>query len=175
MPESDESLMKQIALGSHPHLETLIRRHAQSVFTFATRYLGSVQRGEEAFQDTILALWARRSSYRCPDNFRPWLFRIALNKCRQLLRPSDALTRENAADPDHLDTSHAPSPSTSPLETALALLPDQQRAILILRLWNGMSCAEIAETLNLSECTIPSAIHNALANLHRHLDPGLSV
>jgi RNA polymerase sigma factor (sigma-70 family) len=184
MPEPDEWLMQQVARGSVGYLEPLIRRYAQPILTFTTRLMGSRHRGEEAFQETFLAVWAFRRTYRYPGYFRPWLFRIAHNKCRQLARPRDALIRFTSAEPDDLPSSVSAEPpgpvelaiaaETSTLvERAVARLPDRQRAILVMRLWNAMSYTEIAEALDIAEPTVRSAMHDALANVRRCLEPRL--
>jgi RNA polymerase sigma factor (sigma-70 family) len=185
MPEPDEWLMQQVALGSHRHLETLIRRHARPILTFTTRLLGSTPRGEEALQETFLAVWLRRSTYKYPRFFRPWLFRIAHNKCRAYVRPHELATLGYDADALSADTARATPAFPGPVAVAvaaetgtivaqaLARLPDQQRAILVMHLWNAMSYTEIAVTLEVAEPTVRSAMHYALANLRRYLEPRL--
>jgi RNA polymerase sigma factor (sigma-70 family) len=186
MAEPDEWLMQQVARGSARHLEPLIRRYAQPILTFTTRLLGSRHRGEEAFQETFISVWTRRTTYRYPGYFRPWLFRIAHNKCRELARPRDALFRfAGTPDPDELDASgRSPVPSgpvelaiaaeTSVIvERAVARLPDRQRAVVVMRLWNAMSYTEIAEALEIAEPTVRSTMHDALVSVRRYLEPRL--
>jgi RNA polymerase sigma-70 factor (ECF subfamily) len=187
MSEPDEWLMQQVAQGSSRHLETLIRRYSQPILTFATRMLGSVHRGEEAFQETFLSVFVRRSTYKYPRFFRPWLFRIAHNQCRELMRYKDFLAGRYVAEPDpqRLDPSRAAPGFSGPVEVAIAAetstlveravacLPAQQRAILVLRVWNAMSYTEIAVTLEIAEATARSTMHDALASLRRYLEPRL--
>ena len=185
MPEPDEWLMQQVALGSSRHLETLVRRYAQPILTFTTRVLGSTHRGEEAFQETFLAVWLRRSTYKYPRLFRPWLFRIAHNKCREFVRPHELLALGYDEELMAVSTAHAAPPFPGPVDTAiaaetstlvnraLARLPDQQRVVLVMRLWNAMSYTEIAVTLEVAEATARSAMHDALAAMRRYLEPRL--
>ena len=187
MPEPDEWLMQQVALGSSRHLDTLLRRYAQPILTFTTRLLGSTHRGEDAFQETFLAVWVRRSTYKFPRLFRPWLFRIAHNQCRQFVRPHELLALGFDDDSGSPDFARAAPPFPGPVDTAiaaetntivdraLARLPDQQRAVLVLRLWNAMSYTEIAATLDVAEATVRSTMHDALAHLRRYLEPRLRI
>jgi RNA polymerase sigma factor (sigma-70 family) len=54
---------------------------------------------------------------------------------------------------------------------AVATLPPKQRAVLVLRLWNGMEYAEIAQALQRTEATIRSQMFYALAGMRRYLEP----
>jgi RNA polymerase sigma-70 factor, ECF subfamily len=84
--ESDEGLMRQVALGKPEALNALLRRYASPLLTFLQRTVGHRQRAEDLFQEVFLAVWAWRRRYSYPRPFRPWLFGIALNKCRADLR-----------------------------------------------------------------------------------------
>ena len=185
MPEPDEWLMHQVALGSTAHLDTLLRRHAQAILTFATRLLGNTHRAEEALQETFVSVWFHRHTYKYPRYFRPWLFRIAHNKCRGLMRPHDFLGAELPPDADPPDSVRSSPAFSGPVDVAiaaetstivqnaLARLPAQQRAVLVMRLWNAMTYTEIAESLDLAEPTTRSTMHSALASLRRYLEPRL--
>src|SRR4051794_26986899 len=114
--ERDEWLMAQVALGKREHLEPLIRRYASPLLTFIRRMVGDQHRSEELFQEVFLAVWGKRRQYQFPRPFKPWLYAIALNKCRAALRgrPAPAgLPRE--------DLALAPaSPDPSPADRAIA-------------------------------------------------------
>ncbi len=141
--------------------------------------VGHRQRAEDLFQEVFLAVWVWRRRYCYPRPFRPWLFGIAMNKCRADLR------RENDA-PALLDDCPMVSPLASdpaPAQAAVSLematvvaeavgrLPTGQRAVVTMRVWNGMSYAEIAETIGRSEATVRSHMFHGLASLRRHLEP----
>src|SRR5688572_32509619 len=83
---SDERLMNEVAYGQRGALETLVRRHAAPLLTFLRRLCGDLHRGEELFQEVFLAVWSKRDQYEYPRPFKPWLYRIALNKCRAAYR-----------------------------------------------------------------------------------------
>ena len=64
------------------------------------------------------------------------------------------------------------SPETATLVAqAVATLPPKQRAVLVLRVWNGMEYAEIAQALERTETTIRSQMFHALAGMRRYLEP----
>jgi RNA polymerase sigma-70 factor (ECF subfamily) len=85
--ERDEWLMGQVAAGRADRMEPLVRRYGTPLLTFIRRMVGGdVHRSEELFQEAFLAVWAKRAQYRFPMPFKPWLYRIAVNKCRAAFR-----------------------------------------------------------------------------------------
>ena len=60
------------------------------------------------------------------------------------------------------------------VSTAVAQLPAQQRMVVVLRNWNGLSFGEIAEIAGLGEGTIRSHMHHALAGIRRYLEPRMT-
>jgi RNA polymerase sigma-70 factor (ECF subfamily) len=177
----DESLMREVARGQRDALEPLLRRHATPLLTFIRRMVGDLHRSEELFQEVFLAVWTKRRQYEYPRPFRAWLYAIALNKCRAAFRhPSPpAASLENGA------VQVPAAPDGSPAETAIAtetaalvagavtLLPPQQRAVVVLRVWEQLSYAEIAEAVGCSEATVRSHMHHGLCALRKYLEPRL--
>jgi len=177
---SDEWLMGQVAGGHREHLETLVRRCASPLLTYIDRMIGDRDRAEDLFQDVFLAVWEKRRTYRFPRTFRAWLFTIATNRCREVFRrarPQLAVAHQE------LDAEVAAVATRTPVELAVATetaslvaaavaqLPDQQRTVLVLRNWNGLSYAEIAEIVGRGEATVRSHMHHALAAVRRYLEP----
>jgi RNA polymerase sigma-70 factor, ECF subfamily len=152
--ERDEWLMAQVADGKREHLEPLIRRYANPLLTFIRRMVGDQHRSEELFQDVFLAVWVKRRQYAFPRPFKSWLYAIAVNKCRASFRgqapPAFLAEAGNLATPP---ATREPSPVEKMVATetaalvanAVELLPPQQRAVVVLRVWDGLSYAEIAE------------------------------
>jgi RNA polymerase sigma-70 factor (ECF subfamily) len=176
--EGDEFLMREVAAGRSDRLEGLVRRHAQGLLTFLARMLGDHHRAEELFQEVFLAVWLKRRQYQYPRPFRPWLYAIALNRCRAVFRlrtPAPAPLGDEGASPA--------GPGRSPLEhtiaaetagvvgRAVAQLPPRQRAVVVLRVWQGLSYARIAEVVGCTEGTVRSHMHHALAALRETLQP----
>lgn len=179
--DADEWHMAQVALGKRQHLEPLVRRYASPLLTFIRRMVGDAQRSEELFQDVFLRVWVKRSQYRFPRSFRSWLFAIAANHCRasfrrgrlQLVSLQDGEVGEPAAQ-SALPVDAAIATEHSVLvEQAVRLLPVRQRTVVTLRVWNGMSYAEIAEVMGCGESTVRSHMHHGLVALRTHLEPRL--
>jgi RNA polymerase sigma-70 factor (ECF subfamily) len=172
----DEETMARVVAGRSDLLERLVRRHCVRLLTFICRLIGDRQRGEELFQDVFLAVWTKRHQYQYPRPFRSWLYAIAMNKCREQLRrqPRPVVT---------LGEIDPPSVEPTPDEEALAeerhsqvlrainRLSPQQRAVVMLRVWDELSYAEIAEVVGCTEGTVRSHMHLALAALRKELEP----
>jgi RNA polymerase sigma-70 factor (ECF subfamily) len=180
--ERDEYLMTQVADGRHEQLERLVRRHAGALLTFLCRMVGDRHRAEELFQEVCLALWVKRRRYQYPRPFRPWLYAIALNKCRESFRtqPPAALSLDGRSGADPPAAGAGPDEQAMAGETAeligraVTRLPQQQRAVVVLRLWQGLAYARIADLVGCSEATVRSHMHHGLAALRQTLLPLLA-
>ena len=180
-PESDEGLMLRVVRGQRECLATLIRRHASSLLTYIERMIGDQHRAEELFQEVFLAVWSKRRQYKFPRPFRAWLFGIATNRCRSEFRKTGPNTYSLddgqplmavSADPTPLDTAIATETSAI-VAGAIAALPPRQRSVIVLRVWNNLSYAEIGRILSCSETTARSHMHHGLAAVRRYVEPRL--
>jgi len=178
--QADEWLMGQVALGKQEFLEPLVHRYGSPLLTYLHRMVADRHRGEELFQEVFLAVWLKRKTYRFPRAFKPWLFAIAANRCRvdfRKVKPPHVLLDESPIIPVSTVTSPpdtAISTETAALvEAAVAQLAPQQRAVIVMRIWNQLSYAEIAESVGRSEGTVRSHMHHGLASLRRYLAPRL--
>jgi RNA polymerase sigma-70 factor (ECF subfamily) len=146
--------------------------------------IGDEHKSEELFQEVFLAVWQKRRQYDETRPFRPWLYQIAVNCCRVDFRQRrpDALRVVSVSDQStgYLDAEmNAPPPLESAIATetsvqvaaAVELLPNQQRLVVVLRIWHSLSYAEIADIAHCSEVTARSHMHLALEALRKHLTP----
>jgi RNA polymerase sigma-70 factor (ECF subfamily) len=179
----DEWLMAEVRLGERAALEPLIRRYATPLLTFIQRMIGDRHHSEELFQEVFLAVWKKRRQYQFPRPFKPWLYRIAINRCRAAFRgrgvptcdfpKEDSLTAPGDSDPSPPD--QAIATETAALVTAaVTRLPPQQRLVVVLRIWDELSYAEIASLLGRTEATVRSHMHHGLAALKQYLGPRLT-
>ena len=178
--ERDEWLMAQVASDRRDHLEPLVRRYASPLLTFIRRMIGDRQRSEDIFQDVFFTVWVKRHQYQFPRPFKAWLYAIAVNKCHAANRGRHGglVTLEE----EPATAAEGPTPADAVIATetaalvsaAVAQLPAQQRAVLVLRVWNGLSYAEIAQAIDRSEATVRSHMFHGLQTLRRYLEPRLN-
>jgi RNA polymerase sigma-70 factor (ECF subfamily) len=179
--EPDEWLMGQVALGKREFLAPLVRRYASSLLTYIERMVGDRHRAEELFQDVFWRVWNKRKLYKFPKSFRAWLFAIAANCCRADYRRARlaSVTLDEASPGAPVAAGKTPLEAAIDTETAtlvataVAELPKQQRTVVVLRVWNGLSYAEIAEIVGRTEATVRSHMHHGLAAMRKYLEPRL--
>lgn len=183
--DPDVALMLALQRGDDSAFDRLFEKHAAAVVRFARQFVRSQSRAEELAQDVFLQVYRTRSSYRPTARFTTWLFRIAANAClSEARRPEQRLrvwARSPLDDPGSgeqplLDRS-GPSAedallsreTVDTIRAALAALPPQQRASLLLARVEGMSYEEVAQSLSCSVAAVKSLIHRATVTLRARL------
>src|SRR3954447_3224430 len=134
--------------------ETFYREHVAEVYQYALAVLGSSPDAEDVTQQTFLNAYRAFQRGERPRKPHNWLIKIAHNVCRmrwrQLSRRPQEVPLDNAAEPVALDDE---KPSLDEVLGALARLPFNQRAAIVMREVEDRSYAEIAEVL---ETTVPA-------------------
>jgi RNA polymerase sigma-70 factor (ECF subfamily) len=179
--DRDEYLMARVQHGQPELLERILRRHATPLLTFLERMTGNLHQSEELFQEVFLLVWRKRHQYRYPMPFKPWLYAIAVNKCREVFRnrgrreePLGEEAAMPAADASPAECAIA-SETAEMISRAITALPEKQRAVVVLRVWQGLGYDRIAEILHTSEPTARSHMHHGLAALRESLAPRLGI
>jgi len=173
-PEPDELLMAQVAKGRGESLEPLVRRYAVPLVSFLRRMTGSTESAEELFQETFFAVWRKRATYQFPRPFKPWLYAVALNAGRAAFRsakPMMELPMDEPADPltDSPPERAIATETAARIARAVQNLPANQRAVVAMRVWDGLSYAQIAEVTGRTEATVRSHMSHGLAALRQVL------
>ena len=154
----------------------LYEKHGQRVFTFCYSRLRNREEAQDAAQTTFI--YVMRSLRRGvePEFELAWLLKIAFNVCRGIRRSTG---RSSAAiqDVEDIDTLAAPeaagyegSERVAALREALASLPESQRRGILLREWQGLSYAEIADELGMSLGAVETLLFRARRNLASRLE-----
>jgi RNA polymerase sigma-70 factor (ECF subfamily) len=168
----------------------LIERHRRELHVHCYRMLASFDEAEDAVQETFLRAWRSRESFDGSSLLRAWLYRIATNVCRDVLRRRSRrlTTMHSFAEvpwlqpyPDRLLDEAAPSdeePDAVAVDretielaflAALQVLPPRQRAALIARDVLGWPADETASLLETSVTAANSALQRARATMKEHL------
>ena len=159
----------------------LVGRFERPLFRFLVRLTGDAHLAEDLFQETFLRLHRARNSYQPTQPLKPYLYRIALNaahdarsKCVPLAAGSLAAS---APPPLEQISSSAPQPAEdcqlsetrTQVRAALAKLPEAEREVVLLRIFEELSFAEIAQ---ITKVPVPTAKSRMLYALRR-LRPAL--
>ena len=167
--QTDEELLRRVGERDTTAFEALYRRYARSVLGLALRRLGDRGRAEDAVQETFVAMWRAAASYR-PERgaAAPWLFAVARNSISDRGRAR----REPPAEvPDEPSSEAGPDEQAEQgwlafrVHSALAALPDQERELIELAYWSGLSQTEIANLVGIPLGTVKTRTRSALARL----------
>jgi RNA polymerase sigma-70 factor, ECF subfamily len=167
--DTDGDLIVRTGTGDRDAFEQLYRRYARPVFGLALRRLGDRFRAEDAVQETFTSVWRSARTYR-PDRGAggTWLYAVARNAIADRARAR----QEPAADPPDLPSTE-PGPSEQAEDSwvswrvhrAVADLPEQERVLLELAYWSGLSQSEVADYLSIPLGTVKTRTRAALARL----------
>jgi RNA polymerase sigma-70 factor (ECF subfamily) len=185
---TDEEAMCRVKThDDHQEFARLVKRWEEPIRRLCVRMLGDTHRGEDLKQDTFLRLFEKRKDYQPTGRFSTFLWRVALNLCydelrrrqrrKEFLRDQDGEGEEN--DPGPVEDRPGPDARTVALEegelvrAAVLQLPEIYRTVIVLRHYEDMKLAKIAEVLDIPEGTVNSRMAEALARLSRILQPKL--
>ena len=175
-PEAE--LLSLARAGDRAAFERIVTLYQRRIFALALRLAGDVEDAKDATQETFLRLHRNLRQIDSARSLGPWLWSVAVNACRDIGRrrqrsrlvPIDSFVSANAPDPAFGPESLARAHELERrLQTALARLPEKQRAALLLREMEGLSTSEVAEILGCSETTVRSQISNARLRLRKLL------
>jgi len=181
-PESrDEAdLLRKAQGGNLFAFEEIVHRYQRRAYVVAVRIVRRHDVADDVVQEAFLRAWQSLSSFDLARPFGPWIARISANLAINHVRSPEA--REQELPDGHGET---PAPGADPLhgvlegeaqrvlEEALRALPDEQRAVFVLRAAEELSYREIAETLGLQVGTVMSRLHRAREKLAIALGPYL--
>lgn len=163
------------APGTRPALATefaqLYEEHSRAIFYLALRMLGDSEKAEDATHDVFLKAFRSMEKFRRESSWRTWLYRIAINHCRNLQQTWQ--NRHVFSNADEAVWDSAPAPTESPLrvletkelgeriQKALDALPHEYRLLLLLVADEEMSYDEVAELTGQSSDAVRGKLHRA--------------
>jgi RNA polymerase sigma-70 factor (ECF subfamily) len=182
-PIDDASLVKNYIAGNEDALATLIKRHQSKIFGFIFSKLGDRDLADDIFQDTFIKVirTLKSNSYNEEGKFLPWVMRIAHNLMVDHFRRSkkmplyreteefsifsimtdDSLTIENKIISEQV---------AKDLRSIVEELPEDQKEVLMMRLYRDMSFKEISEATGVSINTALGRMRYAIINLRKVID-----
>ena len=86
MEASDAELLQRSVSGDKQAFNTLMRRHESRIYSLAYRMLGNRSDALDATQDTFVNVYRRASDFRGDSAFSTWVYRVGINRCKDLLR-----------------------------------------------------------------------------------------
>lgn len=179
---SDNEVVRRVVEGDTGAYEALMRRYNQRLYRAARAILRDDDEAEDVLQETYVRAYQHLKQFAGEAQFSTWLTRIAVNECLSRLRrrkriadlrpqandeapTMDSLKSPNAGPDEQLLAAE----TRSVLESAIDGLPKSYRTVFVLREVEGMSTAETAASLDLSEETVKVRLHRSRLMLRRGL------
>jgi RNA polymerase sigma-70 factor (ECF subfamily) len=170
-PEADRDAITTARSGDLAAFELLMRQHERLVLATALRLTGNMHDAQDISQEVFLKLYRNLAKVETPGALPAWLYRVTVNACHDLRRrrPVSApveMVEELTAACDDPQTIATQAERRRVLELSLRLLPEKERAALVLRDLEGLTTAETARALGSSEATVRSQISKARTKVH---------
>ena len=175
--QDERSITARAVAGDQLAFADLVERHLEPTFRTAMAILGNEADARDVTQEVFVRVWRSLPALQDLDRFPAWLNRIVVNACRTGLSNS----RRRQIREIQLDAVETTSPVTAPDPTdarerirsvaqALDRLSIDERTLLALHHYRGMSLAEIGATIGVPEKTVKSRLHSARRALERALE-----
>lgn len=184
----DGELLRRAAAKDLSAFKILVDRFQSRILGLCSRLLSHPQNVEDVAQDVFFQVYQSSGTFRHDCRVSTWIYRIAVNRCRNFNRDNRKFGRwgelrrglENedwsgpgfvAPDGDDPASAWTMNETRELIRKAVALLPEKQKAMLILHKFEGRSYQEIAEIMNVSLPAVESCLHRAKLNLQKKLAP----
>ena len=180
MQRTDEELVVLSTAGDTDSFNQLVVRWERPIFALAYRVLGREEDARDVCQETFLRAFRALKGFKSQAKFSSWLYRIALNLCRDWIRRE---RRTPMVTP--LDADTEPARLNGPAETAeelvvrrdlgrvitraMTVLSEEQRSAIVLKEYHGLTFREIADLQGCPLSTVKTRLYQGLSVLRRQL------
>jgi RNA polymerase sigma-70 factor (ECF subfamily) len=180
--QTDEELVARSMGGDTDSFNQLIVRWERPIYALAYRVIGREEDARDVAQETFLRAFRALSGFKGQAKFSSWLYRIALNLCRDWIRRERRTPVAQA--PEGVDLIELASEVTvsesiedlvsrkelgRAVAKAMAMLPEEQRTAIILKEYHGLTFQEIADLLGCPLSTVKTRLYQGLSVVRREL------
>lgn len=170
--QTEAALVQRVRRGEPEAVAALFDKYGESVYRLAYRVLGTREDAEDTVQDVFSGLSSALARYEEHGTFGAWLNRVTARTALMRLRAErrrDAVAPRDSSDLAAGAASHGDIALRMTLEAAQARLPDRLRVVFVLRMIEGYSHDEIANTLRISVSASKVRLHRAVQQLQQAL------
>ncbi len=187
-PEGDAALVRAIQAGDIAAFDQLVLKHKDKLFNLIYWFLGDYQEANDCAQETFIKVFKSLKKFRFESAFSTWLYRIAMNTCKNRLKSSAYRWKKKTVPLENPEGSNGGSfssairnDSTSPaielekkerlklIQKSIDSLPEDQKRVVVLRDIQGLSYDEIADISGLNLGTVKSRIARGRLDLRNKL------
>jgi RNA polymerase sigma-70 factor, ECF subfamily len=182
-PATDEELVARAQGGDVDSFNQLILRWERPIYALAYRVIGREEDARDVSQEAFLRAFRALPGFKGQAKFSSWLYRIALNLCRDWIRKqrrAPVQQMPEGVDPVEMAGEAGPAESIEDLVArkelsavvgeAMAQLPEEQRTAIILKEYHGMTFQEIADLQGCPLSTVKTRLYQGLTVVRRHLE-----
>jgi RNA polymerase sigma-70 factor, ECF subfamily len=183
--------LARVAAGEVEAFALLVESHQERLLRLCERLLGDAEEARDAVQEVFLKAYRKAGEFRPQGQVYTWLYRIAVNHCLNRLRRQKLVrfvrweSPEEGEAPAFDPVDAAPDPAAAlaarsrwrATRRAIERLPANQRAVLILARFEGLSYRQIAEVLGITEGAVESRLFRAMRRVEAAQEgeaPGVS-
>lgn len=178
--------LARVAAGETEAFASLVEAYQDRLLRLCERLLGDVEEARDAAQETFLKAYRKAADFKPQGQVYTWLYRIAVNLCfnklrrRKLVRFFSLAGGDDDAETAAFEPPDGAADPLAALESrrrwqatrrAIDALPDNQRAVLVLARFEGLSYRQISEVLGITEGAVESRLVRAMRRLDRAQDP----
>jgi len=176
----DKDLVARSKVGDTRAFGELVRRYQKPVFRIVLRMVRSQDDADDLTQDTFVRAYRGLKTFKEEFDFHPWLYRIAVNQAINFINKRKKQAASDIDEVPEADIKTGTEPESplqaasrqellGRLESALEKLPEEQRAVFLLRVQEGLSYEEIADAMETPKGTVMSRLARARMALRRHM------
>lgn len=184
MELSDDQIIERTLAGETDAFSLLVRRWERPIYGLSYRMLGKDEDARDVCQETFLAAFRNLRKFRGDARFSSWLYRIALNACHSKLRKQSSAPEHSIDYQDEdgrkyeiADTDAELMPDrlqrdqrADYVRKALQALPGEMRQVIIMKEYEDLTFAEIAEILEIPISTVKSRLYTGLQQMRIRLE-----
>lgn len=182
----EKELLRRFCSGDEAAFRDLVEAYKDPLYNFLRKFVGAQDLIEDVFQDTFMQLYLSRESFDLERSLKPWLFTIAANKAKDLLRKmkrDNSIAVGSIADDSESSIedvfSSIGSNETTPLDMYITEetqgrvreiidgMPVKLREILLMAYFEQFSYKQMADVLSIPIGTVKSRLHSAVARFSR--------
>ena len=189
--DTEVKLARQLIAGEPEAFDRFVEHFRAKIFHYSWLMCGHREDAEEVAQETLLRVFESLDHLREPERVRPWVFRIAKNAClmkrrKSVFAPSQELSLDEFLPAMNHEGGHATiqiadwsrlpdrqmlqSEMKEVLARAIRELPENYRAVILLRDMEELSTLETAQILDLTEDVVKTRLHRARLAVRQELD-----
>jgi RNA polymerase sigma-70 factor (ECF subfamily) len=173
----EDRLVERARAGDEGAFEELVRRYQKPIYYLCLRSVREEQAAADLTQTAFLKAYQGLPGFRGQAIFKTWLYRIAINLCKNYLRDYGKKRFDSLGEMDPPSTANPlreliEHESQALLARAWARLPEKQRLAVTLKVQEGMKYREIAEVMGSSVGTVKANFHHACTRLKTMLQEG---